>query len=117
MLTRNLLGMAANRICTESVTLIYAEAVDNDDGSATVTDVSMLSMASVTALQHKDIQRLQFAGLKVKDGVTIVLPFGTKQPDRIAHGVHEYRIVSYASDHGATVCMCDKISLAAAVAK
>lgn len=118
MLTRNLLGGVANRICTDPVTLIYVKETDNGDGdgdgSAPTVDVPVASLASVTALQPKDIQRLQFAGQEIKDGVTIVLPFGTERPDRITHSTGNYRIVAYASEHGATVCTCDRITVGAA---
>lgn len=114
MLTRNLLGGVANRICTDPVTLIYAKETDNGDGSAAVVDVPVQSLASVTALQPKDIQRLQFAGQEIKDGVTVVLPFGTVRPDRIVHASGAYRIIAYASEHGATVCTCDRITVGAA---
>lgn len=114
MLTNGLLGLAANRICAEPVTLIYVREVDAGDGSADVTDVPVESLASVTALQPKDIQRLQFAGMEVKDGVTIVLPFGTPRPDKIVHEEKTYRIIAYADQHGATVCTCDKITVGAA---
>ena len=114
MLTRGLLGIVANRICAEPVTLYYAETVDNTDGSATVTETAVGSLASITALQPKDIQRLQFAGQEIKDGVTIALPFGTRRPDKIVHDGKTYRIVAYADQHGATVCTCDKITVEAA---
>lgn len=114
MLTRNLQGMVANRVCAEDITLVYANEVDEYDGSATVTFSRVVTKASVTALQPKDIQRLQFAGQEIKDGVTIVLPFGTRRPDTVEHCGDAYRIVAWATQDGCAVCTGDKITVAAA---
>lgn len=115
MTTHNLMGMVAARACDETVTCIYAQSVEVGDGSANVTDVPVVCKASVTPLQPKDIQRLAMVGQKVQDGVTIMLPFGTAEPDRIelADGT-AYRIVNFSDVAGATVCTCDKLTLEAA---
>lgn len=114
MVTHNLMGGVAARVCDEIVTCIYAESVEAGDGSANVTDVSIEIKASVTPLQAKDIQRLAMLGQVVQDGVTVLLPFGTRQPDRIerADGT-AYRIVNFSDVAGATVCTCDKLTLEA----
>lgn len=115
MTTHNVMGMVASRVCDETVTCVYVETVEAGDGSAGVADVPVDVKASVTPLQAKDIQRLQMQGLKIQDGVTVVLPFGTAEPDRIerADGT-AYRIVNFSDVAGATVCTCDLITLEAA---
>jgi len=116
METHNLMGMVAARVCEETVTCVYIEKVEADDGSADTTETSVEVKASITPLQAKDIERLQMQGLQIQDGVTAVLPFGAAAPDRLDRvDGSSYRIVNFSDVAGATVCTCDKIALEAAV--
>ena len=116
MTTHDLMGGVASRICDELVACVFVEKVENGDGSASTSRVPVSLMASVTPLQPKDLERLQMQGLKVQDGVTIVLPFGTAEPDTIERENGDaYRVVNFSDVAGATVCTCDKIVLGAAL--
>ncbi len=116
MVTHNLMGMVAARVCDEIVTCIYLEKVEAGDGSANVAENPVEFKASVTPLQSKDVERLEMSGQKIQDGITLVFPFGTAEPDRIerADGT-AYRIVNFSDVAGATICTADKIVLEAAV--
>ena len=116
MVTHNLMGMVAPRVCDELVTCIYLEKVEAGDGSANVTENPVEVKASVTPLQAKDVERLETMGQKIQDGITLVFPFGTAEPDRIerADGT-AYRIVNFSDIAGATICTADRITLEAAV--
>lgn len=116
MTTHDLMGGVASRICDELVTCIFIESVDAGDGSATTSYIPVQLMASVTPLQPKDLERLQMQGLKIQDGVTIVLPFGTAEPDTIERANGDaYRVVNFSDVAGATVCTCDRIPVGAAI--
>ena len=113
MKTRGVQAGVAQRISSETVTLEYYDEYDNGDGSGTPIYSEVVSGASVGALQARDIQRLERAGIIVKSGVTIVLPFSDQtRPDRIVHNVDEttdvsYRVVDWSRANGITVVTCD----------
>ena len=118
--TRGLQAGVATRIASETVTLEYETSYDNGDGSATPVYSTVISGASVGALQAHDIERLELAGIVCKNGVTIVLPFSDKgRPDKIIHNVDEYtnvnyRVIDWSKAHGITVVTCDLITIGSA---
>lgn len=120
MNTRNLQGGVASRISDQSVVLEYYSEDDNGDGSATSVFLQVVSHASVIPLQSTDIQRLELAGLYIKDGVTITFPAtDSTAPDTVTHNVDEYtakkyRVVKTANDNGIMILTCDFMSLGAA---
>lgn len=117
---RNLQGGVATRISSEIITLEYYDEYDDGDGSATPVETKVVSGASVGALQAHDIQRLELAGIIIKNGVTIVIPLSVADiPDTIIHNVDEYtnikyRVVNWSRAHGITVMTCDLIPIGAA---
>ena len=113
MNTRGLQAGVVSRITTETVTLVYNDEYDNGDGSARVTDDLVTSPASVVALQPKDIQRLEIAGIIIKNGVTIVLPGENyARPDRILRDEYtSYRVVMWSIANGIIVATCDLIPI------
>ena len=113
MNTRGLQGGVASRICTELVTLEYNDEYDNGDGSSTVMVTPVASYASIVALQPKDIQRLEMAGIVVKNGITIVLPGENyAKPDRIITDEYSvYRVVLWSIANGIIVATCDLITI------
>lgn len=113
--TRGLQAFAAARACNQAVTLFYAEGVDQDDGTEKITWVPVPALASVAPLTTADYKFLETGGTVVKDGVTILLPFGTKRPVKVQHETSEYRVVAYANANGATICTGDKITVKPAV--
>lgn len=102
------------------MTLEWNDEYDNGDGSATPVYSEIISGASVGALQARDIQRLELAGITIKAGVTIVLPFSDRErPDRVTHNVDEYtsipyRVCDWSKAHGITVVTCEQITIGAA---
>lgn len=118
MNTRGLQAGVASRISSETVILEYNDEYDNGDGSATPVYTEVVSGASVGALQPYDIQRLELAGITVKDGVTIVLPFSLKTiPNSILVVTDEYeenkryRIVAPSIANGISVLTGDRITI------
>lgn len=109
--TRGLQSFATARISGDPVVLFYAIGVENDDGSEDISYEKLPALASVVPLTTADYKRLETGGIVVKDGVTIVLPFGTKKPDKITHNTFTYRIVAWANANGATICTGDKITV------
>ena len=113
-------ALMANRVSSETITLIYTSYTDSGDGSAVVIPVKKVCSGSVGALQAKDIERLEKAGIKVKNGVTIVIPSAIEtQPDSILHGNKSYRIVNWSdkeeSGNHTIVATCDEITIPGAM--
>lgn len=116
MNTRGLTALVANRICSEAVTLEYVTTVEEEyDGSAEIVFESVVVMVSITPLQPKDIQRLAIAGITVKNGITVAMPFGTAIPDRVIRGDEysavPYRVVAFSDEENVPVCTCDLITV------
>ena len=116
METRGMQGLTANRASSETVTLNYPTFTEADDGSAVVTPTTLTCAASVGALQEKDIERLEKAGIIVKNGVTIVIPCAPSgQPDTITHHNKNYRVVNWSekNENGnlTVVATCDEITI------
>lgn len=126
MNTRGLHGLYANRISGDDIALEYDVYTDSGDGSAVVTPHIVLLKGSVTALQPRDIERLEKAGIIVKNGVTIVIPeCPREQPDRITHDDTSYRVVNWtfelayilgSGDYGTVITTCDEIPIQNATA-
>ena len=113
MKTRGMQGLTANRISSETVTLNYPTYADSGDGSAVVTNVYLISPASVGALQPNDIQRLEKAGIIITGGVTIVIPSAPDgQPDSITHQGKVYRVVDWSpvkeNGNNTVIATCDE---------
>jgi hypothetical protein len=119
--TRGLHGLYANRISGDNIALEYDVYTDSGDGSAIVIPHIELLKGSVTALQPRDIERLEKAGIVVKNGVTIVIPECPKeQPDRIAYDDTNYRVVNWtfeysytlgSGDYGTVITTCDEMPI------
>jgi hypothetical protein len=111
----------ANRISGDDIALEYAVETDSGDGSAVVTPYIVVLKGSVGALQPKDIERLEKAGIIVKNGVTIVIPECPKeQPDRITHDNTVYRVINWtfdfsyslgSGDYGTVITTCDEMTI------
>ena len=120
MNTRSMQAFAASRIKTDTVYLNYPVFVDSGDGSAVVTPSSTPCQASVNDLNSNDIQRLEKAGIIIKQGVTIVLhsaPY-SHEPENIVYSGKNYRPVNWAvtTENGniTVVTTCEEVSIPAA---
>lgn len=122
MRTRGVQALTANRIATETVGLVYPQSTEAGDGSATVTNTTKYAPASVGRLQPKDIQRLEKAGITVRNGITVVLPdTEATEPDKITYNEKSYRILEWAvatedndfdNFSNTIIATCDEISIA-----
>ena len=122
MNTRSMQAFASSRIKSETVYLDYPVFVDSLDGSAVVTASSTPCQASVNDLNSNDIQRLEKAGIIIKQGVTIVLhsaPY-SHEPENIVYSGKNYRPVNWAvtTENGniTVVTTCEEVSIPAATA-
>jgi len=120
MKTRGMQALTANRAASETVTLSYVTYLDSGDGSAVATPVLKEYSASVGALQRKDIERLEVAGIIIKSGVTIVIPEAPdEQPDTITHESTNYRVVDWSdrieNDNHTVVATCEEITISGVV--
>ena len=120
MNTRSMQAFASSRIKTDTVYLNYPVFVDSLDGSAVVTASSTPCQASVNDLNSNDIQRLEKAGIIIKQGVTIVLhsaPY-SHEPENIVYSGKNYRPVNWAvtTENGniTVVTTCEEVSIPAA---
>ena len=120
MNTRSMHAFAASRIKSETVYLNYPTFVDSGDGSAVVTASATPCQASVNDLNSNDIQRLEKAGIIIKQGVTIVIhsaPYDY-EPEGITYGDKSYRPVNWAvtteNENITVVTTCEEISIPAA---
>jgi len=125
MNTRALHGLTARRISGDDIALEYITEIDSGDGSAVVATNIVLLKGSVVALQPRDVERLERAGIIVKNGVTIVISeCPDEQPDRITYGDKTYRVVNWTFEYshtlgsgyyGTVVATCDEIPIQGAV--
>lgn len=120
MNTRSMQAFASSRIKSETVYLDYPVFVDSLDGSAVVTATLTACKASVNDLNSNDIQRLEKAGIIIKQGVTIVIhsaPY-EYEPEGITYSGKNYRPVNWAvtTENGniTVVTTCEEISIPAA---
>ena len=127
---RGMSGLTASRITSESIFLEYDEYDEYGDGSQTVITVTLEKRGSVGILQPKEIERLEKAGIIVRNGATIVIKEAPRvQPERVIYGYKTYRVVSWAFDfeyeqdefigfdeyntqYGTVVALCDEITIA-----
>ena len=136
MNTRGLTGMASDRIASELVTLRYAHETDTyGDGSVVINYTDLLCSASVGILQPKDIERLEKAGIIIRNGVTIVITQAPEnRPDTVIYEEKQYRIVQwsfdkeyaspsfdpydlYATWYGTVIATCDEVPIQGADAQ
>ena len=119
---RGLPSMAARRIADTTCDVIYNTLTPEDDGSATVTPVSMTLKASIKPLQPKDIERLQLGGIEVREGVSILISEALEErPERIDADGKQWRVLSWSfipayedesgNPIGTVVAMCDEIRI------
>jgi hypothetical protein len=120
MMLRGLPSMAARRIADTTCDIIYNSLSPNDDGSSTVTEISLSLKASVKPLQPKDIERLQTGGIEIQEGVSIIISEALdERPERIEADGKKWRILSWSfipayenesgNPVGTAVAMCDEI--------
>lgn len=121
MNTRSMQAFAASRIKSETVYLNYPTFIDSGDGSAVVTATSTACKASVNDLNSNDIQRLEKAGIIIKQGVTVVIhsaPYSIEPHDIIYNGKY-YKPVNWAvaeeNDNITVIATCEEISIPAAI--
>jgi hypothetical protein len=125
MNTRGLSSMVARRVADTTCDVIYNALVDDDDGSSTVTPVSMTLKASVNALQPVDIQRLREGGIEVQNGASILISEALEErPEKIVANGRSWRILSWSfvpayenesgNPIGTVVAVCDEIRVAPA---
>jgi len=124
MNTRGLTGMTTNRAADTDVDFVYNVLTALDDGSSTNDPIVENLKGSVTALQPKDIQRLQEGGTVVKNGITLLVSKARDlRPDKIIIDSQEWRIVNWSfvreylednggsgfTSRGTAVAICDEI--------
>ena len=121
MQTRNLQAFVASRIKTDTVYLNYPSYSDSGDGSAVVTTTSTPCAASVNDLNSNDIQRLEKAGIIIKQGVTIVIasaPYSIEPHDIVYNGKY-YKPVNWAvaeeNSNITVIATCEEISIPAGI--
>ena len=125
MNTRGLTSMMARRTADTDCDVIYNTLTPLDDGSCTVTPVSMTLKASIHALQPVDIQRLREGGIEVQSGVSILLSDALEErPEKIEADGKAWRVLTWAfiaafenesgNPVGTVVTQCDEIRVTAA---
>ena len=113
--------MTSSRISGDDIALEYMTYADAGDGSAVVTPNIVILKSSVGVLQPRDIERLEKAGIIVRNGITVVIPqCPEQQPDRIIYGSISYRVVNWAFDfdytlgsenYGTVIATCDEMPI------
>ena len=121
MNTRALHGLTARRISDNGITLEYVIETDAGDGSSDVIVNVIPLNGSVNALQPKDIERLERAGIFVKNGISIVISeCPEEQPDRIIYNNKIYRVINWTfeysytfleTNYGTVVTTCDEMTI------
>ena len=122
MMLRGLPSMAARRIADTTCDVIYNTLTPEDDGSSTVTPVTMTLKASIKPLQPKDIERLQVGGIEIQDGVSILISEALdERPEQIEADGKKWRVLSWSfipayenesgNPVGTAVAMCNEIRI------
>jgi len=122
---RGLVSMVARRVADTTCDVTYNTLTPLDDGSCTVVPMTMTLQASIHALQPIDIQRLQTAGIEVRNGVSIVLSEALEErPEKIEARGKSWRILTWTfvsayenesgNPVGTVVTVCDEIRVTAA---
>jgi len=117
---RGLQSMAARRYADTPCDVIYNTLTPNDDGSSTVTPVTLTLMASIKPLQPVDIKRLREGGTECQDGVSILISEALEErPERIEADGKKWRVLSWSfipayenesgNPVGTVVAMCDEM--------
>ena len=124
MNTRGLTSMMARRTADTDCDVIYDTLVPLDDGSCTVTPVTMTLKASICALRPVDIQRLREGGIEVQSGVSILISEALEErPERIEADGKAWRVLTWSfipayenesgMPIGTVVAACDEIRVVA----
>ena len=122
MMLRGLPSMAARRVADTTCNVIYNTLTPEDDGSSTVTPVTMTLKASIKPLQPKDIERLQAGGIEVREGVSILISEALEErPETIEADGKKWRVLSWSfipayenesgNPVGTVVAMCAEITV------
>ena len=122
MMLRGLPSMAARRVADTTCNVIYNTLTPEDDGSSTVTPVTMTLKASIKPLQPKDIERLQVGGIEIQDGVSILISEALdERPEQIEADGKKWRVLSWSfipayenesgNPVGTVVAMCAEITV------
>ncbi len=117
---RGLQSMAARRYADTPCDVIYNTLTPNDDGSSTVTPVTLTLMASIKPLQPVDIKRLREGGTECQDGVSILIAEALEErPERIEADGKKWRVLTWSfipayenesgNPVGTVVAMCDEM--------
>jgi hypothetical protein len=112
--------MAARRIADSTCDVIYNTLTPEDDGSSTVTPVTLTLKASIKPLQPVDIKRLREGGIEVQEGVSILISEAlAERPERIEADGKKWRILTWSfipayenesgNPIGTVVAACDEI--------
>lgn len=117
--------MAARRIVDTTCDVIYNTLTPEDDGSSSVTAVSITLKASIKALQPVDIKRLREGGIECQEGISILISEAlAERPDRIEADGKKWRVLTWSfimaynnesgNPVGTVVAMCDEIRVSPA---
>jgi hypothetical protein len=120
MTLRGLQSMAARRYADTTCGVVYNTLTPNDDGSSTVTPVTLTLMASIKPLQPIDIKRLREGGIECQEGVSILISEALdERPERIEADGKKWRILTWSfipayenesgTPIGTVVAACDEI--------
>lgn len=118
--------MAARRYADNTCDVIYNTLTPDDDGSSTVTEISLTLKASIKPLQPVDIKRLREGGIEIQEGVSILISEAlAERPERIEADGKKWRICSWSfipayenesgNPVGTAVTACDEIRVDPAV--
>ena len=121
-LLRGLPSMAARRIADLTCDVIYNTLTPDDDGSSTVTEVSLTLKASIKPLQPVDIKRLREGGIECQEGVSILIAEALEErPERIEADGKKWRVLTWSfipayenesgNPIGTVVAQCDEIRI------
>jgi hypothetical protein len=121
---RGLPSLAARRIADSTCDVIYNTLTPEDDGSSTVTVITMTLKASIKPLQPVDIKRLREGGIEIQEGVSILISEAPdERPERIEADGKKWRVLSWSfipayeeesgMPIGTVVAACDEIRVAA----
>jgi len=117
---RGLPSLAARRIADSTCDVIYNTLTPDDDGSSSVTTVTLTLKASIKPLQPVDIKRLREGGIEVQEGVSILISEALEErPERIEADGKKWRVLSWSfipayenesgNPIGTVVAACDEI--------
>ena len=117
---RGLPSLAARRYADTTCDVIYNTLTPDDDGSSSVTTVTLTLKASIKPLQPVDIKRLREGGIEVQEGVSILISEAlAERPEQIEADGKKWRVLSWSfipayenesgNPIGTVVAACDEI--------